>query len=193
MECRSAIPRGRWAACCWNGSWRTAARRDGGYKAYLEREVASSLRDRQLLSAVNARTPAGVRASEQLDAWMEISERDLFTWSHDQTWLQAYLSGAGAAVFLAHFANPSQPVLKHIGTAVAACPSAGTGRSPRRRGTRAGWTSPGSPTASTGRWAHSTPGFSTGAASTAVEDTEGTEGAMASTGSRMCVRAAGPR
>lgn len=101
-----------------------AGRRDGGYKAYLEREVASSLRDRKLLSAVNARTPAGVRASEQLDAWMEVSERDLFNWSHDQTWLQAYLSGAGAAVFLAHFANPSQPVLKHIGAAVAACPSA---------------------------------------------------------------------
>ena len=44
-----------------------AARSDGGYKAYLEREVASSLRDRKLLSAVNAHPGrrSGLRAARR--------------------------------------------------------------------------------------------------------------------------------
>ena len=102
-----------------------AARSDGGYRAYLERDVASSLRERHLLSAVNVRTPAGKRACDQLDAWLEVSRRDLFSWSHDQRWLHAYLGGAGAAVFVAQLANPGHPVLKHIGSAVASQPACG--------------------------------------------------------------------
>jgi hypothetical protein len=98
-----------------------AARRHGGYRGYLERDVASSLRQRALLSAVNGRTAAGDRAREQLDAWLDVTRSGLFGWSHDQTWLRAYLGGAGAAVFLAAFATPGLPVLKHIGSAVATC------------------------------------------------------------------------
>ena len=110
-----------------------AARRDGGYRGYLERDVASSLRQRALLSAVNGRTAAGDRAREQLDAWLEVTRDGLFSWSHDQTWLRAYLGGAGAAVFLAQVATPGQPVLKHIGSAVA------SGASPDSTYSAAAW------------------------------------------------------
>jgi len=100
-----------------------AARRDGGYRRYMERDVAGSLRERKLLSAVNARTPAGALASEQLDAWLDVTRRSLFSWSHDQAWLRAYVSGAGSAVFIAQLATPGSPVLKHIGNAMASCAS----------------------------------------------------------------------
>jgi hypothetical protein len=99
-----------------------AARHDGGYRRYLRRDVASSLRERGLFSSVNVRTPAGKRAYEQLDAWLDVSHDGLSTWSHDQAWMRTYLAGAGAAVFLAQFANPAANVLKSIGTALAADP-----------------------------------------------------------------------
>ena len=101
----------------------SVAARAGGYRTYLERDVAPSLRQRELLSSVNARTPAGNRAFEQLDAWMEVTRRGLFGWSHDETWLRAFVAGAGASVFLTQFATPGQPVLKHIGSALASFPS----------------------------------------------------------------------
>ena len=100
-----------------------AARRDGGYRTYMERDVAGSLRERKLLSAVNARRPAGARASQRLDAWLDVTRRSLFSWSHDQAWLRAYVSGAGSAVFLAQLATPGSAVLQHIGNAMASCSS----------------------------------------------------------------------
>ena len=51
-----------------------AAGHDGGYRAYLERDVASSLRERGLFSTVNVRTPAGKRAYEQLDARLDVTQ-----------------------------------------------------------------------------------------------------------------------
>ena len=124
----------------------SVAARAGGYRTYLERDVAPSLRQRELLSSVNARTPAGNRAFEQLDAWMEVTRRGLFGWSHDETWLRAFVAGAGASVFLTQFATPGQPVLKHIGSRWrpsrrTTCPTLW------RTGTPAGWTSEASPTA----------------------------------------------
>ena len=101
----------------------SVAARAGGYRTYLRRDVAPSLRQRKLLSAVNARTPAGNEAAEQLDAWLEVTRRGLFSWSHDETWLSAFVAGAGASVFLCQFATPGQPVLQHIGSALASFPS----------------------------------------------------------------------
>jgi hypothetical protein len=100
-----------------------AARHYGGFSRYLERDVAGSLRERGLLTALNVRSSAGNRAYDQLDAWIEVTRGALFRWSHDETWLRAYLGGAGAAVFLSQFATPGQPVLKHISYAVAAFPA----------------------------------------------------------------------
>jgi hypothetical protein len=66
-----------------------AARRNGGYSAYLKRDVAGSLRNRKLLSGRNLRTAAGEQARRHLDAWMEVGGGPLKNWRHDQTWLSA--------------------------------------------------------------------------------------------------------
>ena len=99
---------------------RVARRRNGGFRSYMERDVAGSLRRRGLLSTRNERTPAGERADHQLDAWLQLSGAKLARWSHDRTWLCAYLSGAGAAVFLAGIAHPGHKPLQTIGRSLSA-------------------------------------------------------------------------
>jgi hypothetical protein len=99
-----------------------AARRNGGYAAYKKRDVAGSLRNRKLLSETNRRSPAGEQAWLQLDAWLELSQGPFKNWIHDQTWLRAYLAGAGTAVLLAEIANPGHKVLQQIGLVLASEP-----------------------------------------------------------------------
>jgi len=99
-----------------------AARRNGGYSAYVKRDVAGSLRDRRLLSEKNQRTVAGERARKRLDAWVEVGLGPLKNWLHDETWLRSYLTGAGTAVLVAAFANPGNAALQSIGRALAGNP-----------------------------------------------------------------------
>ena len=97
-----------------------AARR--GYSAYVKRVVGGALRSRKLLTPANRRTPEGERAWQHLDAWLEAGDDPLRNWMHDQTWLRAYLAGAGTAVLLTEIAKPGHPVLQDIGRALAANP-----------------------------------------------------------------------
>jgi len=96
-----------------------AARRNGGYSDYAKRDVAGSLRNRKLLSAGKRLTAAGEQAWVQLDTWLDVSRGPLKSWVHNQTWLRAYLAGAGAAVLLAELANPDQKALHEIGRTLA--------------------------------------------------------------------------
>ena len=103
------------------------ARRNGGYAAYMRRDVAGSLRNRELISGTNRHarhTPAGEQAWERLDQWVEVGGDPLQSWMRDQTWLRAYLAGAGAAVFLAEIEYASRQVLRDIGLALARNPPA---------------------------------------------------------------------
>lgn len=115
LDLRGAWVRRRWAP----GRYPTFLLCDGPHKGAVEEP---SLRPVVELHT-NARTPASIRAFEQLDAWMEVTRRGLFGWSHDEAWLRAFVAGAGASVFLTQFATPGQPVLKHIGSALASFPS----------------------------------------------------------------------
>lgn len=99
-----------------------AARRNGGYAAYLKGHVASSLRNRGLLTVRNRRTPVGEEAWHELDAWLELARDPLKSWIHDPTWLRAYVTGAGAAVLLAEIDYPGHPTLQNIGRALASNP-----------------------------------------------------------------------
>ena len=97
-----------------------AARR--GHTAYVKRDVAGALRDRNLLTPANRCTPEGERARLQLAAWLDAGEDPLRDWMHDQAWLRAYLEGAGTAVLLTEITSPGYPVLQEIGRALAANP-----------------------------------------------------------------------
>ena len=97
-----------------------AAARNGALRAYVERDVVGALRDRGLLSARGERTPAGDEADLRLDEWIQISGGRLTNWSHDPTWLQSYLSGAGTAVFVATIAYPGRDVLRNVGQSLTA-------------------------------------------------------------------------
>ena len=81
--------------------------------------MAGSLRNRKLLSAGKRLTAAGEQAWVQLDTWLDVSRDPLKSWVHDQTWLRAYLAGAGAAVLLAELTNPGQKALHEIGRTLA--------------------------------------------------------------------------
>ena len=99
-----------------------AARRNGGYAAYKTRDVASALRNRKLLSQLNRPSPAGKQACLELDAWLDVSRGPWRNWAHDQTWLRAFLTGAGAAVLLAEIDNPGHKVLQQIGEVLVSKP-----------------------------------------------------------------------
>jgi len=79
-------------------------------RRYLRRDVAGSLQRRGLLTGDGARTAAGRRANEQLDAWLELGLLRLPLWASDQldpSRALAYVQGAGSAILLIQDGYPA--------------------------------------------------------------------------------------
>jgi hypothetical protein len=84
---------------------KTSGRSDG-WRRYMNGDVAASLQRRGLLSETNGRTDAGEQAEQQLDVWLDLSNKKFRLWSHDPDWVRSFLGGAGAAVLLAEDCYP---------------------------------------------------------------------------------------